>query len=241
MQTPTETHTQQVGGGITAVVPVRAGSQRVADKNLRPFAGTTLLDIKLCALLRVPELDRIVVNTDSDRAIAIAQRYADSTGGRVAWHRREPYYASSACTGSEFFRHLGQTTPCRLFVYAPCTSPLVRPETVSRCIQLYEEQAGATCDCVSTVSPVKEFLWQNGRPLNYDPAHAPNSQDLPPIAALNFGCTVIARDLLVARSNIIGLHPLFVETTGAEAIDIDTPLDFFIAEQLCKRQAEESM
>ena len=35
---------------ITAVIPVRKGSQRVKDKNLRPFAGTTLLDIKIKSL-----------------------------------------------------------------------------------------------------------------------------------------------------------------------------------------------
>ena len=54
---------------ITAVIPVRKGSQRVKDKNLRPFANTTLLDNKLKMLLQVPELDSIVVNTNSEAAI----------------------------------------------------------------------------------------------------------------------------------------------------------------------------
>jgi len=54
---------------VVAVVPVRKGSQRVKDKNLRPFAGTTLLDNKLRTLLSVAELDEIIVNTDSEAAI----------------------------------------------------------------------------------------------------------------------------------------------------------------------------
>ena len=32
---------------LTAVIPVRKGSQRVKNKNLKPFAGSTLLDIKI--------------------------------------------------------------------------------------------------------------------------------------------------------------------------------------------------
>ena len=35
---------------LTAIIPVRAGSQRVKNKNLKPFAGSTLLDIKIKTL-----------------------------------------------------------------------------------------------------------------------------------------------------------------------------------------------
>ena len=46
---------------ITAVIPIRKGSQRVIDKNLRPFAGTTLLDNKIRELLKVPQIDEIIL------------------------------------------------------------------------------------------------------------------------------------------------------------------------------------
>ena len=76
---------------ITAVIPVRKGSQRVKDKNLRPFAGTSLLDIKIKALLQVPEIDEIVVNTNSEAAIEyIEEEYQDT---KVKYHRRDDYYA----------------------------------------------------------------------------------------------------------------------------------------------------
>ena len=58
---------------ITAVIPIRSGSQRVKDKNLRPFVNTTLMENKIEMLLNVPELDAIVVNTNSEHAIEIVQ------------------------------------------------------------------------------------------------------------------------------------------------------------------------
>ena len=58
---------------ITAVIPVRKGSQRVKDKNLRPFAGTTLLENKIKMLLKVPEIDEIIVNTNSEAAIEFVE------------------------------------------------------------------------------------------------------------------------------------------------------------------------
>jgi len=214
---------------ITAVIPVRKGSQRVKDKNLRPFAGTSLLEVKIKALLQVPEIDSIVVNTNSEAAIEfVEEEYA---GTKVTYHRREEYYASSQCSGSEFFKHLGEVTDTDIFIYAPCTSPFVKPETFSACIKKFLEDNGEH-DCVSTVSSVKEFLWLDGKAMNYDPLNAPNSQNLPNVVALNFGATVVKREDLIKNHNIIGKKPDFVITSDIEAVDIDTPLDFYIAEQL---------
>ncbi len=217
---------------ITAVIPVRKGSQRVKDKNLRPFAGTSLLDVKIKTLLQVPEIDSIVVNTNSEAAIEfVEEEYA---GTKVSYHRREEYYASSQCSGSDFFKHLGEVTDTDIFIYAPCTSPFVKPETVSACIKKFLEDNGEH-DCVSTVSLVKEFLWLDGKAMNYDPLNAPNSQNLPDVVALNFGTTVVKREDLIKNRNIIGKKPDFVATSDIEAIDIDTPLDFYIAEQIYQK------
>lgn len=55
------------------------------------------------------------------------------------------------------------------------------------------------------------------------------------MVALNFGVTVISREDLIRNRNIIGKRPKFVLTTDIESIDIDTPLDFYIAEQIYKK------
>lgn len=216
---------------ITAVIPVRKGSQRVKDKNLRPFAGTTLLENKIKMLLQVPEIDSIVVNTNSEAAIELVEIEYGNT--KVTYHRRDDYYASSQCSGSDFFKHLGEVTDTDIFIYTPCTSPFVKPQTVSACIKKFIDNLNTNdYDCVSTVSSVKEFLWLDGKAINYDPLNAPNSQNLPNVVALNFGTTVIKRDDLIKNHNIIGKKPDFVITSDIEAVDIDTPLDFYIAEQL---------
>ena len=214
---------------IKAVIPVRKGSQRVRDKNVRPFSDTTLLENKIAVLKKAGIFDDIIVNTDSEEAMEIARNAG------VSWHRREPYYASSACSGSEFFQHLGIVTECDVFCYCPVTSPFVSVETMRKCRDLYVEKSSEGYDCVSTVSDVKEFLWLDGKPLTYDKTNAPNSQNLPDIKALNFGFTLVKRESLIRNRNIIGDNPLFITTTGIESIDIDTPLDFYIAERIYEK------
>lgn len=66
---------------ITAVIPIRSGSQRVKDKKLRPFANTTLMENKINSLLQVPELDSIIVNTNSEKAIEIVKK-------KYVWERK---------------------------------------------------------------------------------------------------------------------------------------------------------
>ena len=181
---------------ITAVVPIRKGSQRVVDKNLRPFAGSNLLAIKIENLKRVRGIDEIIVNTDSEHAIEIAQEMG------VSFHRREDYYASSKCTGSEFFEHLGQVTDTDIFAYCPVTSPFIKIETMEAAISMFKEEN--EFDCLSTVSVIKEFMWLDGKAINYNPLNAPNSQNLPDIEALNFGFTLINKSDLIRYRNIIG-------------------------------------
>ena len=69
---------------ITAVIPIRTGSQRVKDKNLRPFGDTNLMELKIKTLLQVPELTSIVVNTNSEEAISIINKCYRGGGGKNA-------------------------------------------------------------------------------------------------------------------------------------------------------------
>lgn len=209
---------------ITAVVPVRKGSQRVPSKNLRPFADTTILELKLKTLKESGVFDDIVVNTDSEEAIAIA------IANGVSYHRRDEYFASSVCSGSDFAVHLAETTDTDIFVYSPSTSPFVSIETMKECVKKFKESDDI--DCVATVSAVKQFLWFDNKAVNYDPQNTPRSQDLPDFVALNFGFTVMKKETIIRKKNFVGDTPMFVVTSDIESIDIDNEIDFFIAEQI---------
>ena len=68
---------------LVAVVPVREGSQRVKNKNFKPFGGKNLLIHKIETLKKVKNLDEIVINTDSEEAIDVAKNFKISYKKRV--------------------------------------------------------------------------------------------------------------------------------------------------------------
>ena len=208
-------------GKLTAVVPVRAGSQRVKDKNIKPFANSNLLKIKLDTLKRVPSINQIIVNSDSDEMLDIALNYGVST------HKRKEYYASSECNNSEYFQHIAEVTDSDYIMYSPVTAPLISKETYFSCVDKF---MNSDIDNLVTVSDVKHHMWLDGKPLNYDIKNSPNSQDLPDIVSINYGICIISKKDMIKHRNIVTDNPYFYKLDEIESIDIDTEFDFMIAE-----------
>jgi CMP-N-acetylneuraminic acid synthetase len=210
-----------MGKKITAVVPVRKGSQRVLNKNTKPFGGSSLLELKIDLLKKIDLIDEIVVNSNCDKMLEIAENKGVTT------HKREEYFASAASTNSETFQHLAENTEAEYILYAPVTCPLIKTETYQDAIGIFNNNN--KIDSLVTVFPVKHHMWLNGVPLNYDPANSPNSQDLPDIYGINYGISLLSRELMIEKRNIIGNKPYFYELNEVESIDIDTELEFEFA------------
>ena len=210
---------------LTAIVPVRQGSQRIKNKNFKDFAGKNLLRIKLEVLKRIDIIDSIVVNTDSEEALSMADEF------EVEKFRREGYYASSECNNSDFFENLAENTDADFIMYSPCTAPLIKEETYYDFISRFRIGLDRF-DSLTTVSPVKSHLWLDGKPINYDPNNSPNTQDLPDILRLNYGLSVISRQDMIKYRNVVGSQPSFYKLDDFEAVDVDNPIDFEFAEFL---------
>ena len=215
---------------ITAVIPIRKGSQRVPDKNFKEFfKGKNLLELKIESLKQVPLIDEIVVNTDSEEAINIAK------SNDISYFRREDYFASSKCTNTEHWYNIAETTQTDLIMHVPCTAPFIKSKTYYDLINRF---ILSSHDSANTVSLVKEYLWLNNKPLNYDINKVQNSQDLPDVMKLTFGISILARDTMLERKNVVGNNPMFYVVSDEESIDIDTPLDFEFAQHLYKNKKQ---
>ncbi len=214
---------------IVAIVPVRKGSKRIKNKNFRNFAGSNLFEIKLKSLKKVGLIDEIIVSTDSEVAIKIAKK------NNIRYHRREKYYASSKCTNSEFFENLAKSIQGDFLMYTPCTAPLIESNTIQKFLKKFIHYH-PKFDSMNTINYVKEHLWLNNKPLNYNPANSPNTQDLPNIMKLTYGINIISRKKMIEKKNVLGNKPYFYEVDDLESIDIDNPIDFKFAEFLYKKK-----
>lgn len=210
---------------ISALIAARSGSVRVQNKNIRPFAGSTLLEVKINQLKRVSNIDEIVVNSNDDEILEIAERC-----GAIPCVR-DPFYASNSVSMSEVYRNMAENMDCDVIVYANCTNPVIKDETIFNLIEFYKNNCGIY-DSVNSAHLIKEFLWKDNLPINYDLRNQPRSQDLPDISALNFAVNVLSRETMIDGMNVVGKKPFIYNIDQIEATDIDNPIDFFLAEQI---------
>ena len=207
---------------IIAMVPVRAGSTRVPNKNTRKFANTSLLELKLKVLKNVSGITQIIVSTDCDIAAEIAHKQS------IKVQRRSKYYAGSDVTNDQHWLHIAKTTPGDIVFLAQVTSPLLRVSSIQKALNTFSNSVSN--DSLNSVSVEKKFLWKDMNPINYDINVTPKSQDLPNIVSLNFAITIIHKQAMIKRKNVIGYRPSFFELDKVEALDIDDLVDFKIAE-----------
>ena len=189
---------------IKALVAVRSGSQRVVNKNIRPFAGSSLLEIKLNQLKRIPNIDGIVVNSNDDKIIEIEI----NMGCEVV--KRDEYYASNQVSMSEVYRNMAENVNADVIAYINATNPLLNDRTIVQAIENYKKNI-SQYDSLNSAHLIKEFLFKENLPINYDLRHQPRSQDLPDISALNFAINIISApswsrvddSILLSRMNIL--------------------------------------
>lgn len=213
---------------IKALIPVRAGSQRVKNKNIRPFAGSSLLEIKIKQMQRIKELDGVIVNSDSDEMLDIAK----SLGAETV--KRDTYFASSEVSANLFYQNIAEHFNGDVILLSNVTSPMIKDETIENLIKIFYDNI-TKYDSVTTCTSLKEFLWMNNKPLNYDPRNKPRSQDLPEIVSLNHAIGIMNRQTMIDAKDIVGYNPLIVQISDNEAIDIDNEIDFEFAEFMYKK------
>ena len=215
---------------IKALVAVRSGSVRVTNKNMRPFAGSTLLEVKLRQLKRIPNLDGIIVNSNDDEMLALAESLGCETV------KRDQYYASNSVSMSDVYKNMAENCNCDVIAYINCTNPLLKDQTIIDAIEAYKEMAASGAfDSLNSAHLIKEFMFKDNLPINYDLRHQPRSQDLPDIAALNFAISIISRDKMIECKNVVGYKPNIYILDEVEATDIDNPIDFEFAEFVYKK------
>lgn len=209
---------------IKALVAVRSGSKRVPNKNIRSFAGSNLLEIKIEQLKRIENLDGIIVNSNDDIMLKIAYRH----GCEVV--KRDNFFASDTVSMSEVYKNMAENFDGDVVAYMNVTNPLLKDKTIYNAIEIYKKKREFTS--VNSAHLIKEFLFKNNLPINYDLRHQPRSQDLPNIYALNFAINIISRTDMIEGKNVVGYEPFIFPIDEVEATDIDNEIDFEFAEYM---------
>jgi len=198
------------------------------------LAGKPLYQHILGALQAVPEIDQIVVDTDSP-VILDGLREFPRARAVVTVIERPEHLRSDDVPMNEILAYDTAQVEADFYLQTHSTNPLLRPQTISKAIQALTSNYPAY-DSLFSVTRLQTRLWdQLGRAINHNPAVLLQTQDLPPVYEENSCLYIFSRQTLLARRNRLGERPMMFEIEAAEAWDIDEELDFAITDFLMKR------
>ena len=217
---------------LAALVPMRHHSQRVPGKNYRLLAGKPLFHHIIETLLAVPEIETILVDTDSEPVMDGLSRFFPNV---KLIHRPEHLRADDVPMNDILLYDTAQVE-ADFYLQTHSTNPLLKAGTISSGVQAFFASYPAK-DSLFSVTRLQTRLYdQSGRAINHNPQELIQTQDLPPVYEENSCMYIFNRANLAAKHHRISDHPLMFEIDAAEAWDIDEELDFEITNFLMDRK-----
>ena len=218
---------------VTAFIPVRGGSKSIPLKNIRPFCGKPLVWWNLKALQDCPEVDRIIVATDSGEIEKVA---GEAGFGKVKVYRRKAENATdTASTESVMLEYINAAglPSDEVFMLVQATSPLTRTEDFSGALNTY---ASGSYDSMLSCVRNYRFFWKScGTPANYDYMNRPRRQDFDGNLMENGAFYINTVGGILSNGNRLGGRIGIWEMPSWTAFAIDEPDDWTIMEALMKR------
>lgn len=205
---------------IVAVMPIKLKNERCPGKNIKMLGSRPLLQYELTTLKETNMIDRIIVYCSDERI----SKYLING---VEFVKRPRNLDEPTSNFNQIFECFKETVDADIYVYAHATAPFVKLETMIECILAVKSGEFDSAFCAIKL---QDYLWQNGKPLNFDAEDLPRTQDLNPIYQETSGIYVFTKDVFEKYKRRIGVNPYIKEVSFKEAVDIDTPDDFKLAE-----------
>ncbi len=216
---------------VVAMVPIKLNSERVKEKNLRTFYdGKPLVQFILEALVKSEKIDEVYVYCSSDRI-------QDYLIEGVKYLKRPEFLDGNTSNCNDIIREFMKEVDADYYVVSHATAPFTKTESIDRCISAVVEDN--EYDSAFTVDKMQTFMWEKGKPLNFDPSHFPRTQDLEPIYLETSGAFVFSKEVFEQYNRRIGVNPCLVEVEPIESCDIDTEYDMTVAQALYKYMKED--
>lgn len=219
---------------IAFFLPTRKGSQRVKDKNTRPFAGIDggLMENKIRQLVKTKRIDEIIISTNDEKCIDIAQKYV--TDKRVKIIPRPESLCLSSTNLQDLICYVPTITDARHILWGHVTTPLCGAEQYDKGVDVYFRALGKGCDSLVGVKELRNFLLnKEGKLINNTTSLPwPRTQDLEPLYEINHTMFIAKREVYSEQKNRLGKNVNLYVMDEIHSFDIDWEDDFMVAETM---------
>jgi N-acylneuraminate cytidylyltransferase len=224
------------GKKVLAIITARGGSKGLPGKNIIDLAGKPMLAWSIEAARRSRYIDRLVLSSDDEDIIAVAEKF----GCEVPF-RRPVELATDATATDPVLIHvldqLGETFD--YFILLQPTSPLRTTADIDGAIELCERSDAPACISMCESSKPAEWMYRIAADGRISPVlgeiAATRRQDLPATFVINGAVYVAQVDWYRGNRGFLGPATVAWRMPPERSIDIDTEFDLIVARALLGR------
>ncbi|BCN29606.1 acylneuraminate cytidylyltransferase family protein [Anaeromicropila herbilytica] len=212
---------------VVAIVPIKMNNERLQGKNTKTFTnGEPLIHYILESLLEVKGIDEIYVYCSNPMI-------KDYLPNGVKYLKRSELLDSKDTLILEVLKSFAMDVKSKYYVLTHATAPFLKGDTIQKALDMV---LSGEYDSALSVTELKEFLWKENKPMNFDRSKVQKTQDLDPIYSETTGLYIYSHDLIMNEERRTGDHPYLAVVDKIEATDINEPIDFEIADAIFKEK-----
>lgn len=213
---------------IVSFIPIKLNNQRLPGKNLLLLNNRPTCDYIFETISNVEMIDEKYVYC-SDEAIKPYITPYESKGLRFL--KRDPYLDGFQVKGLEIIDRFVKDVDADIYVLTHVTQPFTKSASISSSL---EKVVSGDYDSAFSAVALQDYMWMNGKPLNYDMKNVVRTQDLEPIYMETGAFFIFRKEVFTKLGQRIGNHPYIYEIDQFEAVDIDTKEDFEFAKVVAR-------
>lgn len=205
---------------IVAFLPAKGTSSRIENKNVKLLDGKPLFLHTLEKLASCDFINEVYLDSESELIFELAENVD------CFKLKRDPVLASNATDGHALFYNEAKQIEADIYIQILGTSPFIKVETIRKGVNIL--LADDKYDSVVLVKKEKQYLWQGVQPL-YDKHKIPNSVDLPDTIIETMGLYIVRKSIALEQKKRFGDSVYFLEADALEAVDVNYPDEFELA------------
>lgn len=217
---------------VAAFLPAKGSSERIECKNLKLLDGKPLFLHTLEKLTECDFIDEVYLDSESDQILGYAPYL------NYIPLKRDPMLANNKTDGHKMFYNEVSQVEADIYIQILGTSPFIKKETIRKGVDILKNCP--EYDSVVLVKREKQYTWNDKSP-NYNVDSIPNSKDLPDTIIETMGLYIVRADYALSAKKRIGEHPFLLEADAIEAVDVNYPDDFFLADMVAKGLHQEEI
>jgi phosphoglycolate phosphatase-like HAD superfamily hydrolase/CMP-N-acetylneuraminic acid synthetase len=207
---------------VVALVPLKLNSRRLPNKNFLRLGKHPLAYYIFKTLSTIEDIERVFCYTSQPQLLTFLPK-------EVELLMRPNHLDGDSIKANELFYNAVSNIDAEIIVICHATGPFIKSESIIKGLRAVNS---GEFDCAFAVQRHQTYCWYHGKALNYDPKNMEQTQDLLPVFSETSGFYVFRKSDYLTQGTRIGKKPFLVEIDLKEAIDIDYPSDFSLAELL---------